>query len=88
MSDVRWIALLPDPMTGFDTPVLGPNSKRFEWLAADKASARLLAEVDLTPNQFRLASIVSVVEFESREREPKPKTDWPKKSFLNRGRVK
>lgn len=86
MTAVRWIAILPDPTTGFDTPVIGGDGKPFEWLAPDKRAAAELAKNDLTPNQLRLASIVSVVEFESRTREPHRKVEWSKKSFQHHRR--
>jgi hypothetical protein len=81
MTEIRWLATLPDPTSGRDAPVLGPGSKRFEWLAADKVSARTLAEKDLTPAQFRLASIVSVIEFETRQNEPRRVSAWPAKHY-------
>lgn len=65
MTAIRWIALLPDPVIGLDEPVRGDDGKRLEWVAPDKAAATALAQKDLGLGQFRLASIVSLAEFET-----------------------
>lgn len=89
MSDIRWLALIPDPTSPRPVPVLGDQAKPREWLAPDKATAQLFAKRDLTPAQYRLAEIVSVLEYEARKREPLPKSpsQWSPPSFLKgRGR--
>lgn len=73
MTAIRWFALLPDSMTGKDVPIPGPDGKPREWLAADKDSARELVKATLTPNQFRIALVMSVLEYEASEADARVK---------------
>jgi hypothetical protein len=89
MSDIRWLALVPDILTGEPTPVLGANQKPREWLAPDRAAATVLVKRALTPDEFALCRVVSVLDYEARLREPqRPNSaDWTPPNFLKgRGR--
>lgn len=82
MSDIRWLALLPDPVTGRQF-AMALKGRRLEWLAPDRQTAIEKAALDLSPSQLRLAEIASVLEYEQRLREPvrKPIADFPKTVF-------
>lgn len=70
-GEIRWLALLPDPVTGLDAPTCEAGSgKSMIWVAPDLAAARVQVKAALFPNQYRLCSVVSVVDWEARQREP------------------
>lgn len=68
MNDVRWVALIPDPVTGLDSPARQIYGGPIIWHAPDVAAARLKVQQDLSPAAYRLCSVVSVVDWESRRR--------------------
>lgn len=70
MSKVMWVALLPDPATGLDAPVERAEGGVHSWPAEDKAAATALVKQSLTPAQFRLASVVSLVDWVTRKAQP------------------
>jgi hypothetical protein len=66
---IRWLALFPNPVTGLDEPVAGPDGQPWTWMAPNREYAIRLAKRDLTPAQMRLVAVVSVVDWESRKQE-------------------
>jgi hypothetical protein len=70
MSDVRWLALLPDPVTGLDKPVEGEDGQPLEWLAPNREMAIRRVRRDLSPAQVRLMSVVSVLDWSARQSSP------------------
>lgn len=67
---IRWVALLPDPVTGLDAPVRAINGQPMIWTAADLEAARQQVKAVLLPNAFRLCSVVSVVDWTERQHTP------------------
>ena len=70
-SDVRWVALLPDPVMGSQLPVVDSAGKPREWLAPDKVTARTLVSQTLTQPEFWVCDVVSVLEWEARKNDAK-----------------
>lgn len=64
--EVRWVCLLPDPITGLDQPVRSISGQPMIWVAIDIKAAIALVKADLLPNAFRLASVVSYIDWRSR----------------------
>lgn len=71
MITVTWIAVVPDPVTGLDEPIEEAGTRRPKvWVAPNREYAVRLIRRDLLPNTFRLAAVVSVVDWESRKQTP------------------
>jgi hypothetical protein len=86
MTDIRWIALLPDPTSPRWQP-MAIQGTPLVWIAENRTAARRLAALDLSPAQFRLAEIVSVLEYETRQRErlPAAPAKWRPPTFQKGG---
>lgn len=69
-AELRWVCLLPDPVTGLDQPVPELSGKPKIWVAPNREYAVRLVRADLMPKAFRLASVVSMLDWESRRSQP------------------
>lgn len=69
-TSVRWLALLPDPVTGLDAPVQGSNHEPLTLSAPNREYAIRLFGQQLTRSQMRLVSVVSVVDWQARAAVP------------------
>lgn len=65
-SQIRWLALLPDPVTGLDAPVRDADGRPVVIHAPDRDTARGAAKLLLRRAQYRLCGIVALVDWESR----------------------
>jgi hypothetical protein len=88
-TSVLWLAVVPDPCTGLDQPIMDQSGHRLEWQAADRASAEKLIRPNLAPRERHIAGIVSALDWESRRRQKQHAmlTAEPKdgRSATNRG---
>lgn len=69
MSEIRWVALLPDPVTGLDYPVLDASEKPVIWVAMDKKAAEKQVKAALSQAAYLLCSVISFVDWEARKSE-------------------
>lgn len=70
VPEIRWICLLPDPVTGLDAPVRNLSGQPMIWFAQDKAAATAQVKTALEPNAFRLCAVISALDWNARRREP------------------
>jgi hypothetical protein len=76
-SDVRWVALLPDPVTGIDAPVpqMGSGAPMV-WTAPNLEMAVRLVRAALKPIAFKLCQVVQESEWRAHRTIPEPPNQY------------
>lgn len=67
LQEIRWVCLLPDPVTGLDAPVCDSNGQPRIWMAPNREIAVRLVRNDLAPNAFSLSSVISFIDWDARK---------------------
>ncbi len=77
MSELRWVALLPDPVTGIDAPVPEVGTgKPHVWVAPNLEMAVRLVRAALRPIAFKLCQVVLEAEWRERRVIPEPPNQY------------
>lgn len=66
-GEVRWVCLLPDPVTGLDSPVRSISGQPHVWVAPNREYAVRLVRETILPKAFHLASVISYVDWLARQ---------------------
>jgi len=66
-GEIRWVALLPDPVTGLDQPIKAISGQDMVWIAPDQKAATKQVKAALSLAAYTLCAVVSVVDWEARK---------------------